>query len=115
MAAESGRKAVAGGKVEKGLAEKWEMQERMQNQAEQDAYAVYEEDEANIQNLLSRGMISDEEARRLRTRAKMHMDDQQKKNTKCPLSHHRPWLVLASFRPQNCSRRHSRLKGKTIA
>lgn len=80
MAAESGRKAVAGGKVEKGLAEKWEMQERMQNQAEQDAYAVYEEDEANIQNLLSRGMISDEEARRLRTRAKMHMDDQQKKH-----------------------------------
>lgn len=73
----STREEIAKGKVEVGMADKYQMEKRMDKQQEREAYAQYEEDEANIQGQLERGMITEEEARRLRTRAKMHRQQQE--------------------------------------
>eukprot|EP00930_Biecheleria_cincta_P054251 TRINITY_DN4024_c0_g1_i1.p1 TRINITY_DN4024_c0_g1~~TRINITY_DN4024_c0_g1_i1.p1 ORF type:complete len:678 (-),score=113.56 TRINITY_DN4024_c0_g1_i1:49-2082(-) len=79
MAEEGGRdrREIAQGKLEVNLAEKYHMQGRMDRQQEKAAYDEYEEDEQNIQGMYERGAITDEEARRLRTRAKMHKQRQQ--------------------------------------
>jgi len=65
------RTDLAKGKLEVGMAEKYQMQGRIDAQQEREAYAQFEEDEGTIQGQLERGIITEEEARRLRTRAKM--------------------------------------------
>eukprot|EP00930_Biecheleria_cincta_P084192 TRINITY_DN73688_c0_g1_i1.p1 TRINITY_DN73688_c0_g1~~TRINITY_DN73688_c0_g1_i1.p1 ORF type:complete len:651 (-),score=109.76 TRINITY_DN73688_c0_g1_i1:212-2164(-) len=70
-----GRKERAQGYLEVKMAEGAGQQERMENREEELAYARVEEDEERVNELQARGVLSDEEARRLRTRAKMHSLD----------------------------------------
>eukprot|EP00930_Biecheleria_cincta_P054762 TRINITY_DN41174_c0_g1_i1.p1 TRINITY_DN41174_c0_g1~~TRINITY_DN41174_c0_g1_i1.p1 ORF type:complete len:663 (+),score=124.43 TRINITY_DN41174_c0_g1_i1:97-2085(+) len=73
------RAELAQGKLEAGLAESSGRKERMDTVAYQSALDKLEEDTAQIERLLQRGVISEEEARRLRTRAKMHNSDDHPK------------------------------------
>jgi len=71
------RTELAQGKLEGAMAESSGRKERMELAAYQSAVDKLEEDDAQIQSQLDRGLISVEEARRLRTRAKMHNSDEQ--------------------------------------
>eukprot|EP00434_Breviolum_minutum_P040651 symbB.v1.2.036132.t1/scaffold5032.1/size31635/1 len=51
--------------------------ERMEAREVEEAYQKFEESEEHIKELLDRGTISMDEARRLRTRGKMHQQEEQ--------------------------------------
>lgn len=74
------RKDRANGYLEVKMAEATASAARLEDREEELAYAMVEEDEERVNELHQRGAISDEEARRLRTRAKMHSlgDDKTK-------------------------------------
>lgn len=81
-----GRTDLAKGKLEVGMAEKYQMAGRMEAQQEREAYAQFEEDEGTIQGQLERGIITEDEARRLRTRAKMRKQQFEAKRGKPGIS-----------------------------
>lgn len=66
---------LAQGTIEVMVSEVVCAKERMEAREVEEAYQKFEESEEHIQELLDRGAITNDEARKLRTRAKMHQQD----------------------------------------
>mmetsp|Transcript_58939 Transcript_58939/g.104750 ORF Transcript_58939/g.104750 Transcript_58939/m.104750 type:complete len:662 (+) Transcript_58939:72-2057(+) len=75
-------RAVASGQVETMVAEKIAARERMEDVAIDQEFQRMEEDAGQIQDMVDRGQISMEEARRLRARGKMHQAQDANANPK---------------------------------
>jgi len=68
---------LAQGIIEVMVSESVCAKERMEAREVEEAYQKFEESEEHIKELLDRGTISMDEARRLRTRGKMHQQEEQ--------------------------------------
>lgn len=73
---------LAQGTIEVMVSESVCAKERMEAREVEEAYQKFEESEEHIKELLDRGTISMDEARRLRTRAKMHQQEDQDEKPK---------------------------------
>ncbi|CAE7026702.1 unnamed protein product [Symbiodinium natans] len=73
---------LAQGTIEVMVSEVVCAKERMEAREVEEAYQKFEESEEHIQELLDRGAITNDEARKLRTRAKMHQQDAEPEKPK---------------------------------